>query len=79
MRDFHLLRRRHVLLTVGHTLHHPLVQSICESGDVGEPAALDEDTVTGMAFRQLAERVVERVAYREQHMAPTQKVEITHS
>ena len=57
----------------------PLVQSICESGDVGEPAALDEDTVTGMAFRQLAERVVERVAYREQHMAPTQKVEITHS
>lgn len=57
----------------------PLVQSICESGDAGEPAALDEDSVTGQAFRQLAERVVERVAYRDAHMAPTQKVEITHS
>ena len=57
----------------------PLVQSICESGDAGEPAALDENSVTGQAFRQLAERVVERVAYREAHMAPTQKVEITHS
>ena len=57
----------------------PLVQSICKSGDAGEPAALDEDSVTGQAFRQLAKCVVERVAYREAHMAPTQKVEITHS
>ena len=57
----------------------PLVQSICQSGDDGEPAAIEENSITGKAFRQLAERVVERVAYREAYMAPTQRVEITHS
>ena len=32
----------------------PIVQSICESGDKGTPVALDENTVTGRAFLQLA-------------------------
>lgn len=35
----------------------PLVQSICDSGDGGQPAALNGDTATGLAFRALAERV----------------------
>ncbi len=35
----------------------PIVQSICESGDAGHPVALD-DTITGLAFKQLAEAVV---------------------
>jgi ATP-binding protein involved in chromosome partitioning len=39
----------------------PLVQSICESGDRGEPAALYPETLTGMAFRELARSVAERV------------------
>lgn len=35
----------------------PLVQSICDSGDGGQPAALNGDTATGLAFSALAERV----------------------
>lgn len=41
--------------------HIPLVQSICESGDRGEPVAVNADTVTGQAFRDLAQNVVEAV------------------
>jgi ATP-binding protein involved in chromosome partitioning len=37
----------------------PIVQSICENGDAGTPAALNENSVTGMAFRALAEKVVQ--------------------
>lgn len=55
----------------------PLVQRICESGDTGAPVALDPDTVTGSAFRKLAENVVERVDYRRKHLSPTKRVE-TH-
>lgn len=36
----------------------PLVQSICEQGDEGEPAAVSQDSATGLAFRSLAEAVV---------------------
>jgi len=35
----------------------PLVQSICECGDAGAPAALKQDTASGMAFRRLAEKI----------------------
>ena len=28
----------------------PIVQSICEKGDKGTPAALNEDSITGRAF-----------------------------
>ncbi|MDR1222068.1 MAG: Mrp/NBP35 family ATP-binding protein [Tannerella sp.] len=55
----------------------PLVQSICESGDAGIPVALNPDTVTGAAFRKLAENVVERIHYRHKHLPPTKRVE-TH-
>ncbi|GHV24294.1 iron-sulfur cluster carrier protein [Bacteroidia bacterium] len=36
----------------------PIVQSICENGDAGTPAALNENTVTGEAFRKLAAQVI---------------------
>ena len=36
----------------------PIVQSICESGDAGSPAALNSDTATGLAFINLAQAVV---------------------
>ncbi|MDR0700580.1 MAG: Mrp/NBP35 family ATP-binding protein [Tannerella sp.] len=55
----------------------PIVQSICESGDAGAPAALNPDTMSGSAFRNLAENIVKRVEYRHTHMAPTKRVE-TH-
>ena len=42
----------------------PVVQSICEGGDNGRPVAADGDTMTGQAFRALAEAVVEHVAIR---------------
>lgn len=36
----------------------PLVQSICESGDAGTPAALKPNTITGQAYMQLAGKVL---------------------
>ena len=36
----------------------PLVQSICESGDTGAPAATNIETVTGQAFLNLAQAVL---------------------
>ena len=54
----------------------PIVQSICESGDKGTPVALDENTVTGRAFLQLAAAVVRQVDRRNMEMAPTRIVEV---
>ena len=39
----------------------PMVQGICEGGDAGTPVALDLDSITGKAFTELAEHVVEAV------------------
>ena len=54
----------------------PIVQSICESGDTGTPVALDENTVTGRAFLQLAASVVRQVDKRNVEMAPTEVVKM---
>ncbi len=55
----------------------PIVQSICEGGDNGEPVALNPDSITGMAFRELAEAVVRQTAFRNEHLKPTQRVIVT--
>ena len=55
----------------------PLVQSICEGGDNGLPVALDENTITGRAFIELAANVVEQTNLRNANQAPTQIVEIS--
>ena len=52
----------------------PLVQSICESGDSGEPAATRVDTITGQAFIALAQSVVTVVNRRNREQAPTKIV-----
>ena len=52
----------------------PLVQSVCESGDAGEPAALHPDTPTGNAFLQLAARVVTQTDKRNTELAKTEIV-----
>lgn len=52
----------------------PIVQSICEGGDNGKPVALNPDSITGAAFRALAENVVEKVDERNQNQEPTQRV-----
>ena len=54
----------------------PLYKSICESGDKGTPVALDENTVTGRAFLQLAASVVRQVDKRNVEMAPTEVVKM---
>ena len=54
----------------------PLVQSIREGGDDGQPVVLNEDSITGQAFMKLAEGVVRQVAYRNENMDPTQIVEV---
>ncbi len=54
----------------------PVVQSICESGDNGVPAALDKDSITGQAFFELAKRVVEETDRRNREKDPTHIVEM---
>ena len=56
--------------------HIPLVQSICESGDAGEPAATKPETATGLAFLNLAQAVVTVVNRRNKEQAPTQIVDV---
>ena len=54
----------------------PLVQSICESGDEGEPAACHIDTATGQAFINLAQAVVTVVNRRNKKQEPTKIVKV---
>lgn len=54
----------------------PIVQSIREGGDSGKPVALSPDTITGQAFRSLAEQLTEQVSRRNEERSPTQRVQI---
>ena len=54
----------------------PIVQSICESGDKGTPAAMSVDTATGQAFINLAQAVVTVTNRRNKEQAPTQIVRV---
>jgi len=55
----------------------PIVGSICEGGDCGEPIAVKE-SITGEAFMELGRAVVEAVDERNASLPATSKVE-THS
>ena len=54
----------------------PVVESICESGDAGTPAALNTETMTGLAFINLAQAVVTVVNRRNKEQAPTSIVKV---
>ena len=54
----------------------PLIQSICECGDGGEPIATQRDSLMGIYFRTLARNVVEQIERRNAEQAPTQRVEL---
>lgn len=54
----------------------PLVQSIREGGDSGAPVALNEESITGLAFASLAHNFVEAVNERNLKFAPTQVVHV---
>lgn len=55
----------------------PLVQSICESGDKGSPAVL-ENSPAGSAFMSLADELVLKVEKRNAELKPTVKVQINN-
>ena len=57
----------------------PVVQSICESGDNGQPAALSSETMTGLAFLNLAQAVVTVTNRRNREQAPTRIVGVKGS
>jgi len=56
----------------------PVVQSICESGDTGKPVALNESAITGLAFHDLAQKTVEQVNFRNEHLEATKRVMVAN-
>lgn len=54
----------------------PIVQSICENGDGGEPSAVHTDTMTGQAFLNLAQAVVTVTNRRNKEQQPTRIVRV---
>lgn len=52
----------------------PIVQSICEGGDKGTPVASNTDSITGMAFAEMAGAVSKVIEERVKTIIPTQKV-----
>ncbi|MCF0192513.1 MAG: P-loop NTPase, partial [Prevotella sp.] len=56
----------------------PIVQSICESGDKGEPAALHPELPVGQAFLAFAQSVVTVVNKRNRELEKTKIVKTHH-
>jgi ATP-binding protein involved in chromosome partitioning len=57
----------------------PLIQSICENGDSGKPAVLNENDLAGKAFTSLALNLIAKIEERNHEKDPTKKVEITNT
>ncbi|MGE5449535.1 MAG: P-loop NTPase, partial [Bacteroidales bacterium] len=55
----------------------PIVQSIREGGDTGNPAAVDENSPIGKAFAKIAANVIHEVGIRNENLDPTKKVKVT--
>ncbi|SHF57512.1 ATP-binding protein involved in chromosome partitioning [Mariniphaga anaerophila] len=55
----------------------PIVQSIREGGDHGTPVATETDSITGIAFADVAKSIAQQVHIRNIAKAPTKKVKIT--
>ena len=55
----------------------PLVQSIRESGDVGHPVALQEDSILEKAFNDTTKNVLTELVKRNENLPPTEIVRIT--
>ncbi len=54
----------------------PLVQSICEGSDKGDPAALTDDS-NGKAFMLLADNIIDSVNHRNRDRKPTERLKVT--
>ncbi|MEN9920005.1 MAG: hypothetical protein RL662_2441 [Bacteroidota bacterium] len=55
----------------------PIVQSIREGGDDGEPVALNQNSLLGLVFGTLADNFIASVIKRNEDKAPTQKVDVS--
>lgn len=55
----------------------PIVQSIREAGDAGQPAAVNANSITGLAFAELADKVVEAIDKRNRDLPKTEVVKMT--
>ncbi|PZW43819.1 ATP-binding protein involved in chromosome partitioning [Mesonia algae] len=55
----------------------PLVQSIRESGDIGRPAALQENTPIANALEEITKNVVQQTVSRNKDLPPTEAIKIT--
>lgn len=56
----------------------PLVQSIRESGDVGRPAIMQETTPNAIAFKEMTDKVIEQIEWRNSNVAPTEVVKVEY-
>ena len=54
----------------------PIVQSIREGGDTGKPAVLNLDSTTGKSFLSVAQKTLQQVAIRNEHLGPTKVVQM---
>ena len=54
----------------------PMVQSVCNNGDQGQPSAVDTDTIMGQAFLSLAQSVVTMVNRRNKELPKTKIVDV---
>lgn len=57
----------------------PLVQSIREAGDIGRPAALQDNSPIANAFEALTKKVVEETSKRNEVLPPTEVIQMTNS
>ena len=55
----------------------PLVQSIREAGDIGRPAAMQEQTVVADAFIEVTRAFVSEVVRRNEQLPPTEAIKLT--
>jgi len=57
----------------------PLVQSIREAGDVGHPAALQENSPIALAFDSITTKIVSELEKRNENLPETEAVQMTNS
>lgn len=70
---------KHLAERMGVTLlgEIPLVQSVREAGDVGRPAALQDNTTISEGFETLTKEVVSQLVRRNETLPPTEAIRIT--
>ncbi len=54
----------------------PIVESVCQSGDIGTPVALDEKSIIGKAFSDFADNFISAVNKRNVNLPPTKQVKM---